>query len=78
MRRAWRGPARSCGSIAGFAPPAPLFAPAAALLLTLCDFETSVWLDPPLARQRRALREFLRFHTGARLVGVAGATPPSP
>jgi alpha-D-ribose 1-methylphosphonate 5-triphosphate synthase subunit PhnH len=49
------------------APPAPLFAPVAALLLTLCDFETSVWLDPVLADSAE-VAAFLRFHTGARLV----------
>jgi len=48
-------------------PPAPLFAPAAALLLTLCDFETPVWLDPELA-SRAEVAAFVRFHTGARLV----------
>jgi alpha-D-ribose 1-methylphosphonate 5-triphosphate synthase subunit PhnH len=49
------------------APPAPLFAPAAALLLTLCDFETPVWLDPVLADSGEVAAS-LRFHTGARLV----------
>ena len=48
-------------------PPAPLFAPAAVLLLTLCDFETPVWLDPALAESAE-VPAFLRFHTGARLV----------
>lgn len=52
------------------APPAPLHPPAAALLLTLCDFETPVWLDPPLA-ERADVADFLRFHTGARLVTSA-------
>ena len=47
--------------------PVPLFAPTAALLLTLCDFETTVWLDAPLA-DSAAVAAFLRFHTGARLV----------
>lgn len=51
----------------GFDPPRPLAPPAAALLLTLCDFETPVWLDPPLAGEA-GVAEFLRFHTGARLV----------
>jgi alpha-D-ribose 1-methylphosphonate 5-triphosphate synthase subunit PhnH len=49
--------------------PAPLFAPTAALLLTLCDFETPLWLDPPLADSAE-VSAFLRFHTGARLVAL--------
>lgn len=53
----------------GFTPPPPLSAPAAALLLTLCDFETPVWLGPELA-DTVAVREFLRFHTGARMVAA--------
>jgi len=48
-------------------PPSPLTAPMGALLLTLCDFETPVWLDPPLA-EAAGVAEFLRFHTGARVV----------
>ena len=48
-------------------PPEPLFAPTAALLLTLCDFETPVWCDRTLA-ETPDVAEFLRFHTGARLV----------
>jgi alpha-D-ribose 1-methylphosphonate 5-triphosphate synthase subunit PhnH len=48
-------------------PSPPLLAPAAALLLTLCDFETPVWLDPPLAESADVVA-FLRFHTGARVV----------
>lgn len=48
-------------------PPAPLSPVAAALALTLCDFETTLWLDPPLAAQP-AVAGFLTFHTGARLV----------
>jgi alpha-D-ribose 1-methylphosphonate 5-triphosphate synthase subunit PhnH len=49
--------------------PRPLTAPAAALVLALCDFETPVWLDPPLSAEA-GVAEFLRFHTGARLVAV--------
>lgn len=48
-------------------PPTPLLAPAAALALTLCDLETPVWLDQPLA-ENPDIADFLRFHTGARLV----------
>ena len=51
-------------------PPAPLSAPAAALLLTLCDFETTVWLDPTLSAAA-AVADFLRFHTGARCIDDA-------
>ena len=53
------------------APPAPLFAPAAALLLTLCDYETPVWLDPVLADSAE-VAAFLRFYTGVRLVTSPG------
>src|SRR5262245_26689441 len=48
-------------------PPLPLLPPTAALALTLCDFETPVWLDQPLA-ENADVAGFLRFHTGARLV----------
>jgi alpha-D-ribose 1-methylphosphonate 5-triphosphate synthase subunit PhnH len=48
------------------APPAPLLPATAALLLTLCDFETPLWLDPPLAENAEVVA-FLRFHTGAAL-----------
>lgn len=61
------------GQILAFKPglmsPSPLSAPAAALLLTLCDYETPVWLDPPLS-DTAGVREFLRFHTGARIVAA--------
>lgn len=52
--------------------PAPLSAPAAALLLTLCDFETTVWLDAALA-DTPGVRAFLQFHTGTRIVDVPSA-----
>lgn len=51
----------------GLKAPAPLSAPAACLLLTLCDFETSIWLDQALPANP-AVAEFLRFHTGARCI----------
>lgn len=53
-------------------PPVPLFAPTAALLLTLCDFETPLWLDTPLADSAE-VSAFVRFHTGARLVASPAA-----
>lgn len=47
--------------------PKPLGPVAAALVLTLADFETTMWLDAPLAAEPE-IAAFLRFHTGARLV----------
>jgi alpha-D-ribose 1-methylphosphonate 5-triphosphate synthase subunit PhnH len=56
------------GSIAqidvAIAPPAPLGAAAAALALTLLDFETPFWLDPALASAPE-VDGWLKFHTGA-------------
>jgi len=46
--------------------PAPLGPAAAALALTLLDYETPFWLDPPLAAAP-GLREWFKFHTGAPL-----------
>jgi len=48
----------------GFAPPPPLDAVAAAVLLALADFETTVWTDTDSSDAS----QFLRFHTGARLI----------
>jgi alpha-D-ribose 1-methylphosphonate 5-triphosphate synthase subunit PhnH len=48
-------------------PPQPLAASAAAVTLTLCDHDTPLWLDPPLAASE-AVRAYLAFHTGAPLV----------
>jgi alpha-D-ribose 1-methylphosphonate 5-triphosphate synthase subunit PhnH len=47
-------------------PPGPLSAEAAAMALTLIDYETLVWLDAPLAATD-AVSDWLRFHTGARM-----------
>jgi alpha-D-ribose 1-methylphosphonate 5-triphosphate synthase subunit PhnH len=65
--RAMASPGQIIELGAGIVPPAPLLVPAAALLLTLCDFETPVWLDTMLA-DSADVAAFLRFHTGARLV----------
>jgi len=67
-------------------PPAPLSATAGAVALALCDNDTPVWLDAPLAAAP-AVGEWLRFHTAARFaadpaaaafafVGEALALPP--
>ena len=52
--------------LAGIASPAPLAPSAAAIALTLLDYETPFWLDPPLAATPEVVR-FISFHTGARL-----------
>jgi alpha-D-ribose 1-methylphosphonate 5-triphosphate synthase subunit PhnH len=66
-----------------FTAPAPLGPSAAAILLALADYETAIWLDGALS-EAAAVSDFLRFHTGAKLVSEpeqAGfavlADPPS-
>ena len=58
-------------TLSGAHPPAPVSVAAGALLLTLCDPETGVYLagdhDTP------ALRQWITFHCGAPLVGPAHA-----
>jgi alpha-D-ribose 1-methylphosphonate 5-triphosphate synthase subunit PhnH len=49
---------------AAVTPPAPLGIAAAALALTLLDFEAPVWLDPTLAAAPE-VDGWIRFHTGA-------------
>lgn len=59
--------------LAGMAAPAPLSPSAAAIALTLLDYETPFWLDAPLASAPEVAR-FISFHTGARLTAdPAGA-----
>jgi alpha-D-ribose 1-methylphosphonate 5-triphosphate synthase subunit PhnH len=48
-------------------PPVPLTAEAATVALTLCDFQTPIWLAPKY--QTEAITRYLRFHTGAPLAG---------
>src|ERR1700736_5343819 len=50
--------------LAGIAAPAPLSPTAAAIALTLLDYETPFWLDPPLA-EAREVASFISFHAGA-------------
>lgn len=45
----------------GLTPPAPLVSASAAVLLTLADHDTPLWLDPDAA----AAREWIAFHCGA-------------
>jgi alpha-D-ribose 1-methylphosphonate 5-triphosphate synthase subunit PhnH len=50
-------------SVYGVSAPAPLCSSAAAVLLTLVDSETALWLDPEAA----AAQPWISFHTGASL-----------
>ncbi|MGE0652566.1 MAG: phosphonate C-P lyase system protein PhnH [Alphaproteobacteria bacterium] len=59
-----------CGA-ASAPPPAPLGPAAAAILLTLADLDTPVWLDG--AARLPEVEGFIRFHTGAPLVGDPNA-----
>jgi alpha-D-ribose 1-methylphosphonate 5-triphosphate synthase subunit PhnH len=49
------------------AAPAPLATELAIVALTLCDHDTAIWLDDPLAASQQ-VRDFLGFHTGAPIV----------
>ena len=51
--------------------PAPLMAPTAALLLTLADFQTPVWLDAGAAND--AVAGYLRFHSGCPITAQPSA-----
>jgi alpha-D-ribose 1-methylphosphonate 5-triphosphate synthase subunit PhnH len=46
-------------------PPLPLHTAAAAIALTLVDFETPLWVDVSVGAEAR---DWLRFHTGASIV----------
>lgn len=51
-------------------PPEPLGATAGAVILTLCDEQTPVWLDRAL-RDAPEVSAWIAFHTGARIVDRA-------
>ena len=59
-------------AVRGVAAPPPLAPAAAAVVQSLADYETPIWLDPPLA-ETPAVGEWIRFHTGARLTSDPGA-----
>ena len=52
-------------------PPPPLTPGMAALVLTLCDSDTPVWLDAGLAASP-GVADFIRFHTAAPIVSESG------
>ena len=53
----------------GMDPPAPLHPAAAAIALTLLDYETPLWADVSIGAEAR---DWLRFHSGAPIVERAG------
>ena len=55
----------------GVTAPPPLATAAAAVVLTLVDHETPLWLDPDAA----AARPWIEFHCGAKVVADAGGCP---
>jgi alpha-D-ribose 1-methylphosphonate 5-triphosphate synthase subunit PhnH len=57
-------PGRIRPLVSDLSPPAPLSPAAAAIALTLLDYEASFWLDAPLARAPE-VANWLHFHTGA-------------
>jgi alpha-D-ribose 1-methylphosphonate 5-triphosphate synthase subunit PhnH len=54
----------------GMEAPEPMLASAAAVALTLCDFQTPIWLAPELRTKR--VMHYLRFHTGAPITEEPG------
>lgn len=48
-------------------PPAPLSIAATALVLTLCDYDTPLWLDTDLS-SNETVKNYIRFHTAAPFV----------
>ena len=83
VMQAMARPGRIEKLMTSFTAPTPLGPAAAAILLALADYETAIWLDAELSKAA-AVSEFLRFHTGAKLVSdpeQAGfavlADPPS-
>ena len=64
---AFANPGRAQALQAPLAGPPELSAGLAALILTLCDHDPPLWLDPAL-RASEALATWIRFHTGAPLI----------
>jgi alpha-D-ribose 1-methylphosphonate 5-triphosphate synthase subunit PhnH len=53
-----------------FVSPPPLEKEAASILLTLCDFDTGIYLSPSLNN----VSQYLSFHTGAKIVPIKKAS----
>lgn len=58
-------------TVPGVTAPSPLLPGAAAILRSLADYETPVWLDARLGEESAAA-EWIRFHTGAPLAREPG------
>lgn len=63
IMQAMARPGRVMDLSVDIAAPEPLLASTAAVALTLCDFQTPVWLAPELRSE--TVMHYLRFHTGA-------------
>lgn len=57
-------------TVTGAQAPAPVSVAASVLMLVLCDPDTPVWLAP--SHDSDALRRWIAFHTGARVVAARG------
>lgn len=51
------------------APPTPLSATLAGIVMTLCDYDTPLWLDTTLSKSSDVI-SYLKFHTGAPIVDL--------
>jgi alpha-D-ribose 1-methylphosphonate 5-triphosphate synthase subunit PhnH len=70
IMRAMAAPGTIVDCSEALAPPAPLAPAAAAALLTLADYETSLWIAPSFGR---AAAEYFVFHTGAPIAASRSA-----
>lgn len=67
---AMSSPSRVMQAGAGLTAPVPLDCSTAAVLLTLCDAETPLWLDPAAA----SARDWIAFHCGSPAAGREAAS----
>lgn len=65
MLDAMAQPGRILALATGLEAPQPLLPSAAAICLTLCDYDTPLWLDETL--REPPVLDYMRFHTGARI-----------
>jgi len=70
IMQAMARPGRIQSLDASIAAPEPLLASAAAVALTMCDFQTAIWLAPDLRNDK--VMQYLRFQAGAPIVDDIG------